>query len=590
MKSPTLRFRTQVFLAAFGAMAIAVGLVALLESSSVRAQIRDRIERTLVTQARMAAEVLAHHAQIAPGEIDDEADTIGGMLDARVTFIAADGTVVGDSAEDGADLAALENHGRRPEVVAARQSGLGVAQRHSATLGVDMLYVAVPARGPEVAIVRLALPLTEVDHQLAVVRRVSLIALGTGLVVALALSWFASLLLSRRLTAIAAVARRYAAGDLSRPSYDYGSDEIGTVARVLDQSVQELGRRMSELASDRARMEAILTGMVEGVMVVDDQGRVQLLNEAARRMLALEDADTGVGRPFLEIIRHPDIAAGIDAALAGRAAQGQEFTLQRDPGRTFVARAAPVAAPGARGAVLVLHDISDLRRADQIRRDFVANVSHELRTPLTAIRGYVETLMDAPADPDANRRFLEIIARHGHRMERLVKDLLRLARIDAGQETLDLSECSIEAVVGGVLTELTPVITSRRQTVHTDAQPGTATVTGDPAKLHDILRNLIENAVSYAPEGTTVVVGSRLDNDRLVITVADEGPGIPEAELTRIFERFYRVDRARSREAGGTGLGLSIVKNLVGLLGGAVSAANRPEGGAIFTVTLPGKS
>jgi two-component system phosphate regulon sensor histidine kinase PhoR len=590
MKSPTLRFRTQVFLAAFGAMAIAVGLVALLESSSVRAQIRDRIERTLVTQARMAAEVLAHHAQIAPGEIDDEADTIGGMLDARVTFIAADGTVVGDSAEDGADLAALENHGRRPEVVAARQSGLGVAQRHSATLGVDMLYVAVPARGPEVAIVRLALPLTEVDHQLAVVRRVSLIALGTGLVVALALSWFASLLLSRRLTAIAAVARRYAAGDLSRPSYDYGSDEIGTVARVLDQSVQELGRRMSELASDRARMEAILTGMVEGVMVVDDQGRVQLLNEAARRMLALEDADTGVGRPFLEIIRHPDIAAGIDAALAGRAAQGQEFTLQRDPGRTFVARAAPVAAPAARGAVLVLHDITDLRRADQIRRDFVANVSHELRTPLTAIRGYVETLMDGPADPEANRRFLEIIARHSHRMERLVKDLLRLARIDAGQETLDLSECSIEAVVGGVLTELTPVITSRRQTVHTDAQPGTATVTGDPAKLHDILRNLIENAVSYAPEGTTVVVGSRLDNDRLVITVADEGPGIPEAELTRIFERFYRVDRARSREAGGTGLGLSIVKNLVGLLGGAVSAANRPEGGAIFTVTLPGKS
>jgi signal transduction histidine kinase len=197
--------------------------------------------------------------------------------------------------------------------------------------------------------------------------------------------------------------------------------------------------------------------------------------------------------------------------------------------------------------------------------------------------------MDAPADPDANRRFLEIIARHGHRMERLVKDLLRLARIDAGQETLELSECSIEAVVGGVLTELTPVITARRQTVRTDVGPGAATVTGDPAKLHDILRNLIENAVSYAPEGTVVVVASRLDGERFVVTVADQGPGIPEEALSRIFERFYRVDRARSREAGGTGLGLSIVKNLVGLLGGTVSVANRPDGGAIFTVALPRK-
>jgi two-component system phosphate regulon sensor histidine kinase PhoR len=583
----TLRFRTQLFLAAFGATAIAVGVVALLESWSVRAQLRARIERTLVAEARLAAALLTNRSEGDLTAIDEEADLIGAMLDARVTFIAPDGAVLGDSAEDGADLAALENHGRRPEVLAAGERGLGVSQRYSTTLGVDMLYVAVRARSPSVAFVRLALPLTEIEQQFAAVWRVSLIALVAGLLVALALSWFASFALSRRLTTIAGVARRYAAGDLSRPSYEYGTDEIGTVARVLDQSVQELGRRMTELASDRARMEAILAGMVEGVMVVDDQGRVQLLNDAARRMLAIEDS--GVRRSFLEIIRHPDIVACLEAALAGRTAQGQEFTVHRDPGRTFVARAAPVGSAVARGAVLVLLDITDLRRADQIRRDFVANVSHELRTPLTAIRGYVETLMDGPADPEANRRFLEIIARHSYRMERLVKDLLRLARIDAGQETLDLSECAVEGIVAGVVTELTPAITARRQTVRTDVGPGAATIVGDPAKLHDILRNLIENAVSYAPEGTTVTIGTRVDGDRMLVTVADEGPGIPDAELTRVFERFYRVDRARSREAGGTGLGLSIVKNLVSLLGGTVSVANRPEGGAIFTVALPGR-
>lgn len=585
MKSPTLRFRTQLFLAAFGAMAVALGVATLLVSWSIRAQIRDRIERTLVAEARLAAELLAHHMPEATrAELDDETDAIGGMLDARVTLIAADGTVVGDSAEDGAALAALESHGSRPEVVAARARGLGVAQRYSTTLGVDMLYVAVATRGPSIAFVRLALPLTEIDHQLAAVRRVGFIAFGVGLLVAVALAWLASMLLSRRLTAIAAVARRYAAGDLSRAAYDYGDDEIGTVARVLDQSVQELWRRLAELANDRARMEAILSGMVEGVLVVDAQGRLQLVNDAARQMLAL--ADAGAGRHFLETIRHPDIAAQIDDALRGRAAQGVELTLQRDPGRTFVARAAPVATADGRGAVLVLHDITDLKRADQIRRDFVANVSHELRTPLTAIRGYVEALTDAPADAPDSRRFLEIIARHTQRMERLVKDLLRLARLDAGQETLEKAECSLDAVFAAVRTELASTIEAKRQIVRADLAPDAAAIMADPAKLHDVLRNLVENAAIYAPEGTTIVVTSRAEGHRLLISVADEGPGIPDADLPRIFERFYRVDRARSREAGGTGLGLSIVKNLVGLHGGTVQAANRPEGGAIFTVTL----
>ena len=500
-----------------------------------------------------------------------------------MTLIAPDGTVLGDSAEDGQALAAMENHGTRPEVVDSRRSGLGVSRRYSRTLGVDLLYVAAPTRNPSIATARLALPLTDIQRQLGEIWRLSFVALGAGIVVALALAWTASTLLSRRVRAIASVAQRYASGDVSSPSYDYGEDEIGTVARVLDDSVQELGRKLDEQSRDRARMAAILSGMVEGVLVVNVQGRVQLANEAARAMLALRDLPEG--RHYLECIRHPDIAATIGRVLAGETVEGLELTLRRDAARTFIARAAPVVAPGGRGAVLVLHDITDLRRADQIRRDFVANVSHELRTPLTAIRGYVEALTDSP--PDDPRRFLEIIARHTHRMERLVMDLLRLARLDAGQEVIEKVACSVETIAAAVRTELEPASQARGQTVRLIVAPDAATTVADPAKLHDVLRNLVENAVNYAPEGSVIDIRSHAADGGVALEVVDQGPGVPESELPRIFERFYRVDRARTRDPGGTGLGLSIVKHLVGLHGGRVTAANRPEGGAIFTVWLP---
>ena len=578
-----MKFRTQIFLAAFVTTGITGLIATLLFTWSLRAQMIGRIERDLDAKTRLAAELLSRQPPMAPAQVDDEADALGAKIGARVTLIGPDGTVLGDSAEDGAALAAMENHGARPEVLASKQGGLGVSQRYSRTLGVDLLYMAAPTRNPSIATVRLALPLTDIQHQLGEIWRLSFVALGAGIVVALALAWTASTLLSRRVRAIASVAQRYASGDVSSPSYDYGEDEIGTVARVLDDSVQELGRRLDELSRDRARMAAILSGMVEGVLVVNVQGRVQLANEAVRTMLALRE--TPEGRHYLECIRHPDIAATIGRVLAGEMVEGLELTLRRGEARTFVARAAPVVAPGGRGAVLVLHDITDLRRADQIRRDFVANVSHELRTPLTAIRGYVEALTDSP--PDDPRRFLEIIARHTHRMERLVMDLLRLARLDAGQEVIEKVACPIETVAAAVRTELEPASQARGQTVRVAVAPDAATIAADPAKLHDVLRNLVENAVNYAPEGSVIDIRSHAADGGVALEVVDQGPGVPESELPRIFERFYRVDRARTRDPGGTGLGLSIVKHLVGLHGGRVTAANRPEGGAIFTVWLP---
>ena len=587
-----MTFRTRLFLSSLAVAGATLIVATILVSWSIRHSVRERIERSLLIEARLAAELLSRQTAMSPAELDAEADALGALGSSRVTFIAPNGSVVGDSQLSSDALRSVENHADRPEVRAALAEGVGIATRYSDTIDTDMLYVAIPVRGRPVAdisVVRLALPLTEVREQLAVVRRAALAALLSGIALALALTWITSALLARRMGAIAAAARRYAAGDLTGNVRDTGSDEIGVVARVLDDTIREVGRRTGELAADRARMEAILGGMIEGVLVVNEQGRLQLVNSAAQRMLRL-DADQA-DQHYLEIVRHPDIAAQLGVALAGTASEGRELTLPQQPGHIFMSRSAPVRAGTTRGAVLVLHDISDLRRADQVRRDFVANVSHELRTPLTAVRGYVEALLDGIDDPEQSRRFLETVARHTLRMERLVRDLLRLARLDAGQESPERVQCSINALFDGVTTDLAEAADLRGISITREVPSDAATVTGDPAKLHDALRNLLENAINYSPDGGTVTLASRRADKRIIITVSDQGPGIPEADIRRVFERFYRVDKARSRGAkdpGGTGLGLAIVKHLVELHGGKASASNAPGGGAIITLDLPG--
>jgi two-component system phosphate regulon sensor histidine kinase PhoR len=532
----------------------------------------------------LAAELLRHDTTVEPGELDDEADRLGTLVGVRVTFIAPDGKVIGDSTRDGPDLAAMENHAQRPEIAeASRRHTEVLIRRYSTTTEYDTLYAAMPISHPSVAFVRLSLPLTEIAQQQRAILLLSLGGVGTALPVAALLAWMLSAPLARRVTAIAEVARRYASGDMTRPARGYGEDELGEVARALDGAIQDLGRRVNELAHDRRHLRAILAGMVEGVIVIDAQGRLVMANGAARAMLKLDD--TATGRRYQEWVRQPELFAELAMALRGEAPAGVEFVLVRDPSRTCVARAAPAGAPEG-GAVLVLHDISDLRRADRVRRDFVANVSHELRTPLTAIRGYVEALIDDPPPPEESRRFLEIIARHTDRMERLVKDLLRLARLDAGQETTEMVDCDLNAIVQGVANELANVIASKGTVVEIDIAADARTITSDPAKLHDVLRNLLENAVNYSPEGGAVRVEVTRSDGSLTLAVLDTGPGIPAADLTRVFERFYRVDKSRSRP-GGTGIGLAIVKHLVELLGGTVTAGNREEGGAAFTVRLP---
>jgi two-component system phosphate regulon sensor histidine kinase PhoR len=386
-----------------------------------------------------------------------------------------------------------------------------------------------------------------------------------------------------RVTTMLSVAKRYSLGDLTRPSPDYGDDDLGHVARAMDQAVHVLGKQVDNLTRDRARMEAILASMIEGVLVVNEQGRLQLVNDAARRILKLEKGS--IDRSYVEAIRHPGIVEHIGRALSGEETEGLELSVTRDTTRTLVARVAPVVTTG-RGAVLVLHDITELRQADQVRRDFVANVSHELRTPLTAIKGYAEALLDDPDDGVAREKFLDIIHRHATRMERLVKDLLRLARLDAGQETVELVPCDIEGLLRGIANDFEAIAAQKQQTIDTRVAAEAVTLVTDAAKLHDIARNLVENAVNYTPDGGAIDVRASVVEGRFQLTVSDTGHGISPDDLARVFERFYRVDKSRTRP-GGTGLGLSIVKHLVHVLDGEVTASNQSGGGALFTVTLP---
>jgi two-component system phosphate regulon sensor histidine kinase PhoR len=580
----TLGFRSKIFLASLGVAAAALVFLTVIIAVQRRSEERAGIEARLVSQAQLIAELLSQNPSLTSDQaLDDEADRLAQLLKTRITLIGPDGRVLGDSDLEGQVLADVENHLERPEVRDARDRGVGVIARFSTTVDIEMLYAAVTARHPRVRYVRVALPLTTVSDELRRVGSQAVLSFGLAVPFALALAWLASALLSKRVKAIAGVAERYSKGDLTRPTYDYGPDELGAVARVLDGSVQELGHRLDELSRDRARMEAILSGMIEGVLVVDGGGRLQLANRAARAMLRMDESS--IGRPYVEVIRHPDIAEQLGTALRGGAADHRELALSRSPGHTFVARAAPVSSGGG-GAVLVLHDITDLRRADQIRRDFVANVSHELRTPLTAIRGYVEALLDDRSDAEDTKRFLEIIGRQSARMDRLVNDLLRLARLDARQETLDLALCDMPQLFHSVGADVAQTVASKHQRITTTVDPEVSRVTADPAKLHDVLRNLVENAVNYSPEAATIHLEAVRRGGDVILSVSDSGPGIPPDDLSRVFERFYRVDRSRSRP-GGTGLGLAIVKHLVELHGGRAVAENRPEGGARFVITLP---
>ena len=406
-------------------------------------------------------------------------------------------------------------------------------------------------------------------------------------------TWMIGRLLARQITKpleeITAVARGLAQGQRGRRVNAPSRDEIADLGHAVNQMAEDLEAQLTEISEDRARLQAVLSSMAEGVLVVDQECKILLMNAAIERMFLLEASDV-LGRPLIEVLRHRQLHQLVQRVLESGTDQSEEVVMSIPEERVFSVQAS-VSEKGGVAAVLVFHDVSNLKRLERIRKDFVANVSHELRTPLTSIKGYIEALIDgAKDDPQKCAEFLGIIQKHSDQLNALLADLLQLSTIESGQYQWQRGIVLIPEMIDKAVHLLQPQARKKGQEISTGLAEGVGTLTGDADKLIQVLINLIDNAIKYTPNGGRIRVEARQREDAVEIAVSDSGIGIPAKEIPRIFERFYRVDRARSREMSGTGLGLSIVKHIIEAHSGKVSVESQVGKGSRFVVTLPKQS
>jgi len=506
--------------------------------------------------------------------------------DVRVTVITAQGLVLADSQSD---PQTMENHAERPEVREALAKGDGLSVRHSVTINRDLMYYAtrlsMPS-GPPV-ILRFALPLRTVDDEVwAFRRRLWLSSLAmlsvTGLV-----SLLISRSFSRRVERLQSFSRRVAEGDFRPIDADRSGDVLEALAVSLNDSAARLDHAIRTLTEERNLSRAILDSMVEGVAVVNSEERLLFANKGFAEILEL-DAPPQPGRSLVEIVRQTELLEAVRAVLKGASRVQAEITTGTLRQRFFAATVASVMATENSGAVVVLHDISDLRKLERVRRDFVANVSHEFKTPLTAIQGFAETLLAGAMDDPQNRiRFLQIILEHSRRLARLTDDLLELSKMDADRLDLEVDRLSVRQFVQSCLETTQGSAADKHLQVSANLQESLPDIAADRRRLAEVLQNLLDNAIQYTPSGGKIAVSASSDGNEVTFTVSDTGIGIPQVDQPRIFERFYRVDVARSREVGGTGLGLSIAKHLVEAHGGRIWVESEVGQGSQFHFTVP---
>ena len=533
--------------------------------------LNDQIERNLRQKTQLFAYRVENDRQHSLADITSQEGQAAG---ARATVIDPTGKVLADSE---ADVSTMENHAHRKEFIAALSGQIGEDQRKSHTLGIPFLYVAAPVSGGSV---RMAYPLTEVEQADNQLGR----ALFRGSLMAVVFAVFASALasqyVSRRLRRIVTFAEQIAAGDLTARIASGSTDEIGKVAAALDKTALGVEQSFERVKTSQRELETLLNSMQDAVIAVSADGRVQWANRGMDRLLRRAPR---LNAPVIDNVRDPDFLNAIQKAVRDHAvASARSNTIA--PGRIFDVTAAPM--PGG-GAVAVLRDLTETERMEKTRRDFIANVSHELRTPLTSIQGYTETLLDSPIADNHVRDFLEIIRKNAARMSRLTEDLLTLARVESGEQRFDIQRVSAEELLQDALESFHEVARSYDVELEVENAVPDAHVNAEREAIHQIFSNLIENGLKYAASGKKIVLGARAAAAGVEFYVRDFGPGISSEHLPRLFERFYRVDKARSRESGGTGLGLAIAKHIVLAHGGAIRAESELNHGSTFLFVLP---
>lgn len=577
-----LSLKWRLMLAAAATLVPVLLLLGLFIHLSSRSHMLNVATDNLRGQALMAAREISASLEGKPRafEADSLADAISRIVERRVTVIDSLGRVLGDSDEDPAGLALMDNHLGRPEIRGASSHGWGYAIRYSHTLKRDMIYLAVPvmSQGRRWGYCRVAWPMSafySYQKHLAAIVALGLLASGLLLFLAFGRIWRSTL---KDIGRVEQAAQRLIGGDLSaRSPTGLGSPEIERISLTLNRMAGSWDDASRELGDRNLKLTAILSGMSEGVVVLDGQQRVSLVNRAAEDMLDLKGQATG--RILLELVRHP----GIQDLVQGR----MEDLEMEHHGRHFLVRASSLLAQS--GMVVVLADVTRLKRLEQIRQDFVANVSHELKTPLSAVIGFTEALRDgAWESPPTRDDFIERIRKQSGRMARLVDDLLELSALESKGARMDAAPVKALSLAEKAVDNLSQAARTKGQEISISSSPDWGSlVSADEPRIVQALGNMLDNAVKYAPEKTAIELDCRRQQGMLEISVSDRGLGIAAEHLPRLFERFYRVDKSRSRELGGTGLGLAIAKHIVELHGGKVGVESELGRGSRFWLALP---
>ena len=570
-------------------VALAAVVFALLALYLDRAVLRHDTESTrqrLAAEARLAARLLPTPPWSLGPALDQAVNELDYEVRARVTLLDPTGRVVADSSST---AAGMDNHADRPERLQALAEGLGSSVRYSATLRVHMLYVALAA-GPSGSgwVLRLAVPLTVAEKASRELQRVLLIAFAVAALVIFLVSMRLADTLTRPVQHLVNAARRVARGDLSARVDTPAPGEIGVLDEVFNTALERLSGLLELSQREAQRYAALLEQMSDAVVVVDPEGRVQLTNRVFSEAFGL-DRDLPTGRHMQEVTLSYDLSALLARALAQGVAQHGEVAVVRPAPRTLYAVVTPLSDEQGHltGAIGLLRDLTELQRTDQVRRDFVANASHELRTPAAAIKALAEVLAaGALRDPEKGPRFVDQIVQESDRLTRLLDDMLTLTRVERGAELLHVQPLPAAPALAEAAARVEPLAAARGVTLRHEAEQEDR-LFADPSGLQTVLLNLLDNAIKYTPSGGEVTLRGRTVPGGYEVSVSDTGPGIPAEHLPRLFERFYRVDKARDRATGGTGLGLSIVKHLAEAHGGRVSVDSSVGQGSTFTVFFP---
>jgi two-component system phosphate regulon sensor histidine kinase PhoR len=579
-----LGFRTRLFLAAMAPVLVAALVLDLALDRVAERETLDEASASLdLVQTLAGRDARALEPSNRP-EVRRFASDLGLVAGVRVTVVGLDGTVLADSEVGASRVPGMEDHAGRPEIGEALASGEGRATRYSDTVGAPLMYAArkVETReGP--VILRLAVPVFRLDRE-STRRRLVILATTAAALLFVGAGLFAtSSLAARRARRMAVAANRMADGEFGLRLEDPTGDDLARLAGSLNRLSESCRVTFGRLEADGRRVRAILDAMREGVMAVGPDGRIRLVNRAMLELAGHEGDATGL-RPG-EVLRSPEILGAIEESLAGSQVS-REATLTHPRAASLRVSGTPLSPDG--GAVVVVHDTTALERVERVRRDFVANVSHELRNPIATVLVAAETLQSLhPDDADEDRRRLhETIARQAERLGTLVRDLLDLARLEGGQVPIRLADSDLGPLLEEACAAFEDRVRANGQTLAVRVEPGASRCRCDPSALSTVLSNLLDNAVKYTRAGDAIEVRTRAAAGRIEIEVADTGPGIAEHHLSRLFERFYRVDAGRSRDLGGTGLGLAIVKHLVQAMDGSVQCRSTPGQGSAFTVSL----